>query len=156
MKKTLIALSVVALLNGCAVIQSTGLSETDPTVTGQMKGVKKEFDTIPSPAAGKQVSVAVYSFADKTDGERRLFFHQPQPQNPTIKGLRPFHIHNNHEGNNVAATQSFRHALNYRNKFGYSAATCSRVRTRAKSSASIASFSAVTSINPHGQSSMIL
>jgi len=58
------------MLSGCAVIQSTGLSETDPEVTTQMKNVKKEFDTIPAPAAGKPVSVAVYSFADKT-GQRR-------------------------------------------------------------------------------------
>ena len=70
MKKTLLALSVVALLNGCAIIQSTGLNETDPTVTTQRDGVKKEFDTIPAPAAGKPVSVAVYSFQDKT-GQRR-------------------------------------------------------------------------------------
>ena len=70
MKKTLIALSIVSLLSGCAVIQSTGLTEADPTLTGQRDGVRKEFDNIPSPAAGKQVSVAVYSFADKT-GQRR-------------------------------------------------------------------------------------
>ena len=70
MKNTLIALSIIALLNGCAVIQSTGLSETDPTLTTQRPTVKKEFDTIPSPAAGKRVSVAVYSFTDKT-GQRR-------------------------------------------------------------------------------------
>jgi curli production assembly/transport component CsgG len=70
MKKTLIALSIVALLNGCAIIQSTGLNETDPTITGQRESIKKEFDTIPAPAAGKPVSVAVYSFADKT-GQRR-------------------------------------------------------------------------------------
>lgn len=70
MKKTLITLSVVALLNGCAIIQTTGLSETDPTVTTQRVNVKKEFDTIPAPAAGKPVSVAVYSFLDKT-GQRR-------------------------------------------------------------------------------------
>lgn len=70
MKKTLIALSILLLLSGCAVIQSAGLSETDPEVTTQMKSVKKEFDSIPGPAVGKQVSVAVYSFADKT-GQRR-------------------------------------------------------------------------------------
>ena len=70
MKKILLALSLVSLLNGCALIHSTGLSETDPTNTTQMKNVKKEFDTIPAPAAGKPVSVAVYSFADKT-GQRR-------------------------------------------------------------------------------------
>ena len=70
MKKTIIVLSVLATLSGCAVIQTTGLTETDPTVTGQRVNVKKEFDTIPAPAAGKPVSVAVYSFADKT-GQRR-------------------------------------------------------------------------------------
>jgi len=70
MKKFILALSVVSVLSGCAVIQSTGLTESDPEVTKQMKNVKKEFDTIPAPAAGKPVSVAVYSFADKT-GQRR-------------------------------------------------------------------------------------
>lgn len=70
MKNTLISLTIVALLSGCAVIQSTGLTEADPTVTTSMRGVKKEFDTIPAPAAGRPVSVAVYSFADKT-GQRR-------------------------------------------------------------------------------------
>lgn len=70
MKKTLLALSIATILSGCAVVQTTGLNETDPTVTGQRVNVKKEFDTIPAPAAGKPVSVAVYSFADKT-GQRR-------------------------------------------------------------------------------------
>ena len=58
------------MLSGCAVIQTTGLTETDPTVTTQRVNVKKEFDSIPAPAAGKPVSVAVYSFLDKT-GQRR-------------------------------------------------------------------------------------
>jgi len=70
MKRVLLSLSLVALLNGCAVIQSTGLTEVDPTLTTQRAGVKKEFDTIPAPAAGRPVSVAVYSFNDKT-GQRR-------------------------------------------------------------------------------------
>jgi curli production assembly/transport component CsgG len=70
MKRALLSLSLVALLNGCAVIQSTGLTEIDPTLTTQRAGVKKEFDTIPAPAAGRPVSVAVYSFNDKT-GQRR-------------------------------------------------------------------------------------
>ena len=70
MNRVLISLSIVALLNGCAIIQSTGLTEVDPTLTTQRAGVKKEFDTIPAPAAGRPVSVAVYSFADKT-GQRR-------------------------------------------------------------------------------------
>ena len=70
MKKTILALSIVTLLSGCAVIQHTGLTETDPTITGQRDNIKKEFDTMPAPAAGKPVSVAVYSFLDKT-GQRR-------------------------------------------------------------------------------------
>jgi curli production assembly/transport component CsgG len=70
MKRVLLSLSIVALLNGCAIIQTTGLNETDPTVTTQRVNVKKEFDTIPAPAAGRPVSVAVYSFSDKT-GQRR-------------------------------------------------------------------------------------
>ena len=57
-------------MSGCAVIQSTGLSETDPVVIGQRDNIKKEFDTIPPPAANKPLSVAVYSFQDKT-GQRR-------------------------------------------------------------------------------------
>jgi curli production assembly/transport component CsgG len=72
MKKTLLALAVI-MLSGCAVIQSTGVTETDPTLTTQRVNVKKEFDNIPAPANGKPVSVAVYGFTDKT-GQRR-----PQP-----------------------------------------------------------------------------
>ena len=60
----------MSLLSGCAIIQSTGLSETAPEVTNQMRQVKKEFDSIPAPASSKPLSVAVYSFADKT-GQRR-------------------------------------------------------------------------------------
>ena len=69
MKKTILAL-IVTMLSGCAVIQTTGLSEVDPTLTTQRAGVKKEFDTLPAPANGKPVSVAVYGFTDKT-GQRR-------------------------------------------------------------------------------------
>jgi len=70
MKKTILPLTIVLMLSGCAAIQSTGFSETDPTLTTQRNGVKKEFESIPAPAAGKPLSVAVYSFADKT-GQRR-------------------------------------------------------------------------------------
>ena len=70
MKRLLTLILLMSALSGCAVIQSTGLTETDPTLTVQRTGVKKEFDTIPAPATGKPVSVAVYSFADKT-GQRR-------------------------------------------------------------------------------------
>jgi curli production assembly/transport component CsgG len=51
-------------------MQSTGALDKAPELTTQMKEVKKEFDTIPSPATGKPLSVAVYSFQDKT-GQRR-------------------------------------------------------------------------------------
>lgn len=70
MKKLLLSFVVMSLLSGCAIIQSTGLSETAPEVTNQMRQVKKEFDSIPAPASSKPLSVAVYSFADKT-GQRR-------------------------------------------------------------------------------------
>ena len=70
MKTIILIFAVVSWLSGCAVIQSTGLTETDPTITTQRENVKKEFDNIPSPANGKPVSVAVYGFTDKT-GQRR-------------------------------------------------------------------------------------
>jgi len=70
MKKTLIALSIIVMLNGCAVMQSTGALDKTPELTNQMSGVKKEFDNLPPPAVGKPLSVAVYSFADKT-GQRK-------------------------------------------------------------------------------------
>jgi curli production assembly/transport component CsgG len=70
MKKTIISLAIVSMLSGCAILQSTGEFDKTPELTTQMKGVKKEFDTIPSPSAGRPLSVAVYSFTDKT-GQRR-------------------------------------------------------------------------------------
>jgi curli production assembly/transport component CsgG len=69
MKKIILIIAIASLMNGCAIIQSTGLSETEPTLTGQRAAVKKEFDTVAAPAAGK-ISVAVYGFTDKT-GQRR-------------------------------------------------------------------------------------
>ena len=68
--KRLLPILLISALNGCAVIQSTGLNESDPTVTTQRENIKREFDTIQPPAAGRPVSVAVYSFQDKT-GQRR-------------------------------------------------------------------------------------
>jgi curli production assembly/transport component CsgG len=70
MNKTLISLVIASMLSGCAIMQSTGALDKTPEVTNQMTGVKKEFDTIPAPAVGKPVSVAVYSFSDKT-GQRK-------------------------------------------------------------------------------------
>jgi curli production assembly/transport component CsgG len=68
MKKSILTLLLLSILSGCAVIQSTGITEQMPTVTKSM--LQNEFDTIASPAAGKPVSVAVYSFRDLT-GQRR-------------------------------------------------------------------------------------
>ena len=56
------------MLGGCAMIQSTGVTETKPTVTKSM--MQKEFDSIAPPISNKSVSVAVYSFKDLT-GQRR-------------------------------------------------------------------------------------
>jgi len=70
MKKTILSLAVLSMLSGCAMMQATGALDKTPELTTQMKGVKKEFETIPAPATGKPLSVAVYSFQDKT-GQRR-------------------------------------------------------------------------------------
>jgi curli production assembly/transport component CsgG len=91
MTRTLLSLTLVALLNGCAVIQSTSLSEADPTVTTSMRGVKKEFDTIPAPAAGRPVSVAVYSFQDKT-GQRRPQMNVASLSSAVTQGAETFLI----------------------------------------------------------------
>jgi curli production assembly/transport component CsgG len=91
MKLVFLSLSLVALLNGCAVIQSTSLTEADPTVTTSMRGVKKEFDTIPAPAAGRPVSVAVYSFADKT-GQRRPQMNVASLSSAVTQGAETFLI----------------------------------------------------------------
>jgi curli production assembly/transport component CsgG len=68
MRKILLVLFLVNMLGGCAIIQSTGVSETKPTVTKSM--MQKEFDSIAPPISNKSVSVAVYSFKDLT-GQRR-------------------------------------------------------------------------------------
>ena len=67
MKYTLIALAL-STLAGCAVMQSAGNLETAPEVT--KTSLQKEFDSIPAPNSPKPLSVAVYSFQDKT-GQRR-------------------------------------------------------------------------------------
>ena len=91
MKRTLLALTIVTLLNGCALIQSTGLNEVDPTLTTQRVGVKKEFDTISPPASAKPLSVAVYSFADKT-GQRRAQINVASLSTAVTQGAETFLI----------------------------------------------------------------
>ena len=66
----LLAILLLVTLSGCAMIQSLSITETDPIATGSMDNVKKEFDSIPPPATGKPVTVAVYGFTDKT-GQRK-------------------------------------------------------------------------------------
>ena len=66
-RAALLSLVVLILaIQGCAIIQKSGY-EYKPEVT--QNKLQKEFDSIPSPA-GKKVSVAVYSFSDKT-GQRK-------------------------------------------------------------------------------------
>jgi curli production assembly/transport component CsgG len=73
MNKTLISLSIVTLLAGCATGSAirekvTGNQFDDPTVE-QSKFLKKEKNKL-APPAGGPVPVAVYSFNDKT-GQRK-------------------------------------------------------------------------------------
>ena len=66
MKKILILISVL-LLAGCAMTQKSGLVDYKPEVAPNK--LQKEFDTLPPPD-GRRVTVAVYSFQDKT-GQRK-------------------------------------------------------------------------------------
>ena len=65
MKQLLIILSLL-ILSGCAATQKMGYEYKPEVAANKMQ---KEFDTLPAPA-GKKVTVAVYSFADKT-GQRK-------------------------------------------------------------------------------------
>ena len=65
--KRLVILLVLLTLSGCAVIQKTGIMEYRPEVAPNK--MQKEFDTLPPPA-GRRVTVAVYTFQDKT-GQRK-------------------------------------------------------------------------------------
>ena len=64
--KTLLILFVVSLLTACAVGQKTGIEYLPEPVPNKMQ---KEFDAVPAPD-GRKLSVAVYSFGDKT-GQRK-------------------------------------------------------------------------------------
>ena len=65
MKQISVILSLL-ILSGCAVTQKMGYEYKPELAANKMQ---KEFDTLPAPA-GKKVTVAVYSFADKT-GQRK-------------------------------------------------------------------------------------
>jgi curli production assembly/transport component CsgG len=65
--KRLIILLALLMLSGCAVLQKTGVTEYRPEIAPNK--MQKEFDTLPPPD-GRRVTVAVYSFMDKT-GQRK-------------------------------------------------------------------------------------
>jgi curli production assembly/transport component CsgG len=66
MRRLTILISVL-LLAGCAISQKSGLVEYRPEVAANK--LQKEFDTLPPPN-GRRVTVAVYTFQDKT-GQRK-------------------------------------------------------------------------------------
>jgi curli production assembly/transport component CsgG len=66
MKRLAILISVL-LLTGCAISQKTGLTDYKPELAPNK--MQKEFDTLPPPD-GRRVTVAVYTFQDKT-GQRK-------------------------------------------------------------------------------------
>jgi curli production assembly/transport component CsgG len=68
MKNTILSLCVMTILTGCAWHQNVDRTGSLPQVAASV--MQKEFDRIPPPLTGKPVSVAVYSFTDKT-GQRR-------------------------------------------------------------------------------------
>ncbi len=68
MKKTIITLAILAL-TGCAQMPVEWI-DAAPTKAEVSTNIKKEFDTLPEPAAGRPLSVAVYGFRDLT-GQRK-------------------------------------------------------------------------------------
>lgn len=75
------------MLSNCAMLQKAGM-ESKPEVT-EMK-MQKEFDTVPAPAQ-KKITVAVYSFQDKT-GQRRNTPNIASFSTAVTQGAEPFLI----------------------------------------------------------------
>jgi curli production assembly/transport component CsgG len=75
------------LLSNCAMLQKGGM-DSKPEVT-EMK-MQKEFDTVPAPAQ-KKITVAVYSFQDKT-GQRRNTPNIASFSTAVTQGAEPFLI----------------------------------------------------------------
>lgn len=67
MMKRLVILLSVFLLSGCAMMQKSGVTDYRPEVAPNK--LQKEFDILPPPD-GRKVTVAVYTFQDKT-GQRK-------------------------------------------------------------------------------------
>ena len=70
-------------------MHKNGDLDTKPEITKNM--MQKEFDTIPAPASGKPVSVAVYSFQDKT-GQRRPIANIASLSTAVTQGAETFLI----------------------------------------------------------------
>jgi curli production assembly/transport component CsgG len=72
MKNLICTLMLTTALGGCAALQGTAdLADIDlnkPEVT--RNAMQREFDALPGPASRRPITVAVYSFTDKT-GQRR-------------------------------------------------------------------------------------
>jgi curli production assembly/transport component CsgG len=64
----LLAVIFIIILSGCAISQRNGELESKPEIAKSK--MQRELENVPPPASGKPVSVAVYSFQDKT-GQRR-------------------------------------------------------------------------------------
>lgn len=79
----------MTMLGGCAWHQNIGLTETMPEVAVNV--MQKEFDRIPPPSTGKPVSVAVYSFNDKT-GQRRPLSNIASLSSAVTQGAEVFLI----------------------------------------------------------------
>jgi curli production assembly/transport component CsgG len=69
MIKTIKILVLLGLLSGCAMTQNERMGSS-PKPTKMPVMMQKEFDAIPGPVGGQPITVALYSFGDKT-GQRR-------------------------------------------------------------------------------------
>ena len=86
--KRLITILALVLLTGCATTSLVSDPQKPKTVKNLME---KEFDTISTPAIGKPVVVAVYSFLDKT-GQRRPQANFAQLSTAVTQGAEAFLI----------------------------------------------------------------
>lgn len=86
--KRLLTILLLVLLSGCA---TTAVLNDPKKPTAVKNLMQKEFDTIPAPAIGKPVMVAVYSFQDKT-GQRRPQANFAQLSTAVTQGAESFLI----------------------------------------------------------------
>lgn len=86
--KRLMTILALVLLAGCATTSLVSDPQKPKTVKNLME---KEFDTISTPAIGKPVVVAVYSFLDKT-GQRRPQANFAQLSTAVTQGAEAFLI----------------------------------------------------------------